>query len=199
MIVAGGQSLLLVFKERAITEMPLEGFHQGRPDSKWLRLTGGELDLLTARHFNYIESDHASEFLVPLRPAGATNAPIHVVVAGLDDEFRLRVDAIGLAEVTHTMNSFLATNSEPLVVARDIEGLVRFGWENVAENRNELIALHPGLVEDFVIVDAGAKPSWPLALMLPGGLAIHFWLIWSRLTRRRKNLMEEDRSSVASP
>ena len=190
MIVVGGQGSLLVFRERASLEIPLGEFQQRQPGNKWVRLTGAELDLLNARRFNYIESDHAAEFLVPLRPAGATNAPIHALVAGLEDEFRLRVDAIGLAEVTHAMNAFLATNAETLAVARDVEGLIRFGWEKVADNRNELRALHPRLVEDFVIIDAGAKPSWLLAMMLPGGIAIHFWLIWSRLSGRRRKLAQ---------
>ncbi len=186
MIVVGGQGSLLVFRERAPLGISLADFQRRQPENKWVRLGGGELDLLNARRFNYIESDHAAEFLVPLKSSGATNAPIHALVAGLEDEFRLRVDAIGLAEVTHSMNAFLATNSEPLAVARDIEGLIRFGWENVADNREELLALHPRLDEDFVIIDAGARPSWLLALMLPGGIAIHVWLIWSGLSERRR-------------
>ncbi len=184
--VAGGQAAYLAVRERAITETPLADFHRNRPDNKWLRLTDAELDLLRARHFNYVESDHAPEFLIPLNPAGASNAPVHVLVAGLEDDYRLRVDALGLAEVTHTLNAHLATNTEPLIVARNVEGVIRFGWEKVADNRNELVALHPRLVEDFVIIDAGARPSWLMALMLPAGLAIHGWLIWSSRTRRKQ-------------
>ncbi len=182
-VVVGAQAAWLAWHDREPREIPLAEFQERRPDSKWLKLTGCELDLLDARYFNYVESDHAAEFLIPLRPADAdTNAPIHALAALHDEKLRVRVDAIALADITRTLDAFTATNAEPLAIPRDIEGVTRFGWDSVAENRRELLALHPRLVEDFVIVDVGDRPSWFLATLLPVGVG---FLLWVAVTGRK--------------
>lgn len=185
MMAAGAQATYLITTNRTPAEITLAEFHKHRPAARWLKLTECELDLLNARHFNYVESDHAPEFLVPLRPVGAeTNAPIHALLSLQDEKLEVQVDAIAIADITRTLGPYLATNTEPLTIERDIEGVVRFGLENIVENREELRSLHPRLAEDFVIIDAGAKPSWLVAAMLPAGLGIAIWLWRNRREKK---------------
>lgn len=187
MIIVGSQAAYTVLNNRAPVKITLAKYQKEKPAAKWLQLTECELDLPGARYFNYIESDHAPEPLIPLiSSGGASNQPIHALAAIRDEKLRRQIEALSLAETVFRPNAPVETNTVPLFVKRDVKGLVRFGWESATDNREELLALHPGLAEDFIIIDAGSKPSWPLALMLPAGLGLMIWLLVSSMRNFKK-------------
>jgi len=186
MIFAGSLAAYTFLTNREPVTIPLAKYQKQKPPAKWLHLTDCELDLFGARHFNYIESDHAPEMLIPLRTPGATNAPVYALLSIRDDKLQLQIEALSLAEAVGALDEPAGTNVTRRTAPRDVRGLVRFGIELSTENRAELLSLHPGLAEDFVILDEGAKPSWLLALMLPAGLGLMLWLIVSSLRNFRK-------------
>lgn len=181
MIFAGSQAAYTYLTNREPLKIPLATYQKQKPSAKWLHLTECELDLLGARHFNYIESDHAPEMLIPLKTAGATNHLVYVLLAIRDDKLKLQIEALSLAEAIYNPDAPAPTNDAPQIVSRDIQGLARFGIELNTEERAELLSLHSGLAEDFVILDEGEKPSLLLALMAPAGVALMLWLIVSSL------------------
>ena len=187
MIFAGSQAAYTFLTNRAPLKIPLANYQKEKPTAKWLHLTGCELDLFGARHFNYIESDHAPEMLIPLKSPGASNQFVHALLAIRDDKLQLQIEALSLAESNYDPDAPPPTNAAPQIVIRDIQGLVRFGIELETEEREELLSLHPGLAQDFVILDEGHKPSWLLALMAPAGVALMLWLIISSLRDFKKS------------
>lgn len=183
MILTGSQAAYTVLTNRAPSVLTLVKYQREKPSVKWLHLTECELDLSGARKFNYIESDHATEMLVPLKASGSTNEQVYALLAVRDEKLRRRIEVLSLAAAAPPAPAWAQdkTNNAPVVVQRDVRGLVRFGLETAMENNVELRALHPGLAENFVIIDEGVKPSWLLASMLPAGIAVMFWLIVSSL------------------
>lgn len=181
MILAGSQAAYTVLTNRAPVALPLAKYEKEKPPAKWLRLTDCELDLSGARNFNYIESDHATEMFVPLKPSGSTNPSVCVLLAIRDKTLRAQIEILSLAAAGPPTRASAGTNDAPVVVRRDVHGLVRFGLETALEETASLRAFHPGLAEDFIIIDEGAEPSWLLALMLPAGLGVMIWLMASSL------------------
>lgn len=203
MILAGSQAAYTVLINRAPTALTLAKYQLEKPSAKWLHLTECELDLSGARNFNYIESDHATEMFVPLKASGSSNTQVHALLAVRDEKLRHQIEILSLAAATPPSPAWTPaeTNNAPVVVQRDVRGLVRFGLETAFEDNEELQALHPSLVENFVIIDEGAKPSWFLALMLPAGIGVAVWLIVSSLGdfKRRTQLSAAQNTGPPKP
>ena len=186
MIIGGGQNVHTSFKNRKVTEVEISSLTTSKPDSEWLRLKGGKLDVMNATYTSSFGVGDAKEIYVPLVAPSedSSQSTIRVLVLTKDpdllkftnDSRKLEKDNASAAQVL----KFLAASAEKMRVTRDVEGLVQYGIEGGGKKERKIRGLYTNLSPDVIILEEGTKPSMMLGLgMLIGGWALGFVLVIS--------------------
>ena len=206
LLAHGGERLYLAARSRTQAQIGCEDYLRHRPVSRWLRITGCELDYVRA---GYRETGgQITELLFPMRPAGTSPAlPAALVVSTRDPQ------ALAIAQQTirsgsnADQESFLVMMLQIVTVlraSRDVEGVTR-GRVEMLRTRKALSAIRAPLADDFTILDLHAYPRllWPAIEAAAGAQALLVFLFLSLTRRRRQKTMpaeepagEESESSV---
>ncbi|HEX2570433.1 MAG TPA: hypothetical protein VH877_12820 [Polyangia bacterium] len=187
----GGQGLYTVFANRAPTTMSIAEYTRTRPSGKWLRLTDCSLSLLDAMHREVAQKP--VELFIPARdPGDDEKSKVQVLVATKDPAL-LEVYRRLSSEKDEKAVETISAEFGKVFQHRDVQGLVRFGFDLDEEDREKLASLTASLAPDFVIIDEGEKPQVAFAFArLAGGLMLFAFLFWRVLSKLRT------RSSPAS-
>ncbi len=190
LVLGGGQAVFTGISNRSITEIGIKEFEEKKPDAKWLRVTGGELNVLDAAYSQGRFKKNAKELIIPYVLEGMEEEGnrIHLLVKTKDPEL-MRVVAEGRSmedklsegaseeEKTKAALDFLVKNVESIAISRPIEGLVEYGMDSRSKERDKIKQLFPNLAADFVVLEEGAKPNMGVGvLVLVAGCVLGYFV-----------------------
>lgn len=177
----GGQELYTAAVNREPLEMSLADFNKQRPDRHWLKLTNCQGDLTQASYL-YVGSS-VTDVYVPLTvPDAAENEKVHVVLLDKSPATQALMQKVMDAKTEAQQEAFVKENLAAIQAYKKpstIEGMVQFGINLKDEDRNKIKGADKNLVEDFVIIKEGERPSWVTGLaMLAGGILLSLLAFW---------------------
>ena len=187
LLVHGADGLYHALRSRSLVTIPCEAFARQPPASRWVRITGCDVDYLRA---GYREAGgRITELFLPLAPAHApANQPVALVAATKDPEvLALTADAVSGPAAT-TQDAFLVAMLRVVTAtgaAREVVGLVRSPLEMV-RSRAALDAIRAPLTDLVVVVDLQRQPRvWlPAIEFIAGMLAALVLVVLSMRARR---------------
>ena len=168
LIIGGGQEVYTAMRNGSQVEIGIAEFETEKPDAQWLRITGGELQVLDAAFSQGRFSKSAKEVFIPYVPVGQKdeNGKVHVLLKTKNP------DILRFIEESRQMEEKLGPNAteqqkaevaieivaklvQDLEMRRPIEGLVEFGINSNSEETEKLRGLFPQLAPDFVVIQDG--------------------------------------------
>lgn len=179
MIIGGAQSVYTAAKNRKPVEVGIDSLIAKKPDAKWLRITDGVLDTTNSSYVSGITGGDAKSIYVPLVPkdTDSEKSTIHVLVETQDKELLdFTNQSKNLERGTMSgkdAQEFILKNLSKLHVARNVEGLVKFGIDSGGKKERKIRGLYDNLASDAIILKEGEKPSMGFGVfMLLGGLGL---------------------------
>ena len=185
LIVGGGQSFYTGLTNRKPLVVEISDFDPSKDDSKWLKITGGELDMINASYETSKLSDSPKEVYIPLVAPGvdSTESPIQILFKTKDEEMigllneMKAIDEKSGGDPMEAMKAMIAFGPDRLRPQRDVEGLVQFGIDSDS-GEDKVRGLYDNLAENSVVIENGKKPSMMIGLlMLVIGLVIVGFLV----------------------
>ena len=200
LLAHGGERVVLAAQSRTQAEISCEHYSLHRPRSRWVKITGCEVDYV---HAGYRESGgRITELLFPLRPAATSPALAAPLVVSTRDP-----QVLAIAE--GTIQSAANGNQERFLVmmlqvvtamraSREVDGVTR-GQIDMLRTRNSLSAIRAPLAEDFTVLDLHARPSllWPVVEAAAGAAALVSFFVLATSRRRRPSIKDEEAVAVA--
>ncbi|WP_411846671.1 hypothetical protein AAFN60_03605 [Roseibacillus persicicus] len=188
----GGQSFYTGITNRKMTTISIEELSKQPTKAKWLRITGGELDVSTAAYTSSFLGD-PKVLYIPVTIPGAedADAPVSLLYKTTEDkylELGKKMKAIDEIEDENKAMMALVELAPQLLEKRDVEGLVQFGIESDSGD-DDIRELFDNISPDALIIEPGEKPSWILGLFgLIGGLALGYALLRAQRVQKVPNL-----------
>lgn len=190
----GGQATFTGFTNRKKTVVSAEELYQKVPDSKWVKVTGGQLNLLDSAYTSFLGTDPSSLY-IPILPApaedSADESPTQIRLLLHTEkksylktlkEFEAFTESSNLNEAA--IIEKVASMSDQLFPVQDVEGLVQFGIDSGSEEQ-EVRDLFDNLHPDCLIIEDGQKPSMLLGLLaFVAGIVLLFVLTRGMRTRK---------------
>jgi hypothetical protein len=179
--------LYRVLNARQPAVITCEQFARQRPSAVWLRITGCELDYMSA---GFRESGgRIHELLFPVRPAGHPRTEPASLVAAT-------TDARALAIAQGTMGAGREPDQEQFLVmmlrivttlgaARQIEGVARAGLLERLRARRMLSGLSSPVAPGAVLVDLNARPRILVPAVVAGAGVVALLIATMLVLRRR--------------
>jgi hypothetical protein len=164
-------------------EMTCGEYSAVRPEGHWLKLTDCEYDF---DHYAIKKNGSSiDKVYVPVRPYGDTTSKAQIVVMRDD---KLTRNVVEQWE-DHRTPSDAALDHLRIELNRPIEGIVSSGLDLDADDKDKLGPLKIGLANDYVMIDADAKPHLIAGILATiGGLllaiAAAFLFVFGRRYRR---------------
>lgn len=178
MLWGGSQALYTVATNLKPTELSIEAFEKSPSSKKWLRVKGGHIDLTESVTASSFGSGEAKEAYLPIRREGAESGdPVSIVLATKNAALLKVINEMTQIEDEEQMVLYGLKNHEALFQQKDAQGLVRFGIELDDSDERQLRELIPELTKDFVVLDEGKSPEWPMIMMLFMGIAAAYGFI----------------------
>ncbi len=190
LLAHGAERLYLAARSRTQAQVTCEDYYRNRPRSRWVRITGCELDYVRA---GYRESGgRITELLFPARPAGSSPAmPAALVVSTRDPQVLTIAERTIQSGSNEDQESFLVMMLQivtALGASRELEGVSR-GRVEMLRTRKSLSAIRAPLAGGFAILDLHAKPTllWPALEAAAGAqaLLVFFFLTATRHRRQK--------------
>lgn len=201
LLAHGAERLYLVARSRTQAEITCEDYFRSRPRSRWVRITGCELDYVRA---GFRESrGRITELLFPLRPAGTSPAlPAALVVSTRDPQVLTIAEQTIQSGPNGNQESFLVMMLQVVTAmraSREVEGVTR-GRVEMLRTRNSLSAIRAPLADDFTILDLHAKPRllWPAIEAVVGAQALLVFVFLTATRRRRQASAADEIETAAS-
>lgn len=180
MLWGGSQALYTVATNPKPTELTIEEFEKSPSDKKWLLIKDGHIDLTQAVTSSSVGSDSAEEAYLPLRQKDAEEGdPVSVIIATKSPQLLEVINGMIRIEDEGQMVEFALKNHEKIFQQKNASGLVRFGIDMDDSDLRQLRELIPELTDDFVVIDEGKQPEWPMVMMLLVGLVTGYAFIKS--------------------
>lgn len=173
----GGQGAYTALTNPSPAEVSVASFLESRPDTKWLRLTGGTLDLTELVYSGGRVSGEIKQVFLPLRAAASGDAaPVRILVSSKDPA--LLALATKLRDAKNELEALqVLVRREGVETTRSVEGLVQFGIDLKSKEQKKLRELNENLAADFVIVAEGGKPEVGVSFAMFGGGALLAFLL----------------------
>lgn len=173
----GGQGIYTAMTNRQPLTMPFAEYAQSRPDTKWVELTGAQLDVSEATWFGLTGS--FSEVYVPLHVPGAgSDAKVVALLLTRDSAVLDLVREMKAISDDKAALAFILKNRERLAPVRDVRGLLKFGIDSEDKKRRKIAKLNDNLTADFVVIEEGKQPEILTSLGLLGASLVAAWLCW---------------------
>jgi hypothetical protein len=166
---AGGQGFYQALTNRAPVTMTCADFEKAPAKAAWVKVTGCTGSLIDSSYKKKYGS--VTEIFIPVHTKGGSETA-HLVVATDDPAVLAVAKRMSEADAkgdTKAMFSFLAENMTALQYDREIEGMVRSGFDSDDKVLKHLRERKKGLAADFVVLDQGKKPGMIKSVLLLGG------------------------------
>lgn len=156
---------------RTPVEMTCAEYLEKKPTGKWVKLKDCTLfreEVMTRRSAT---KQRTTEVFIPVRPVGSKkNGPVAILFASknpeeiaLSEEIAtiLSKDLKALPEDEHRKALFfLIDHASKIREDREIEGIIRFGLDDLKDKqRNKMADLDPNLTADFIVIEDGQRPD----------------------------------------
>jgi len=164
LLVGGGQSLYTGITNRTPTEIGISEFNADESGAKWLKVTGGELDVLNYAYTASKYDDVPDEVFIPLVPSGvdSTETEIQILYKTKEESFLEVVVALNKFEdgkdPTELLKFMTELGPEKLRPKLDVQGVVQYGI-NSDSNQDKVRELYDNLSAEGVVIEAGTEPS----------------------------------------
>ncbi len=200
LLAHGGERLYLGVRSRAQAQVTCDDYFRNLPRSRWVRITGCELDYVRA---GYRETrGRITELLFPLRPAGTSPAlPAALVVSTRDPQVLSIAQRSIRSSSGGDQESFLVMMLQIVTAmraSREVDGMTR-GPVEMLRTRKSLSAIRAPLADDFTILDLHTTPRlmWPALEAVVGLQALLVFVFLTAARRRRAEVSAE--AAVAEP
>ncbi|MDP0489451.1 MAG: hypothetical protein Q7Q71_00190 [Verrucomicrobiota bacterium JB023] len=188
LIIGGGQSLFTGLTNTKVTEIDIRDLDSATVEAKWLRITGGHLDVLNYSYTSFLGGT-PSEVYVPLVPPDVEEGQlIHVLFKTSDSAILSTVEELQKIQEEgqpdgEGIMKLLEMSDEKLRPKRDVEGIVLFGIDTGRDER-KIRESYENLAPKNIILAEGEQPSWFLGgLSLIGGVVLGGFLLRGTKTK----------------
>jgi hypothetical protein len=198
LLAAGGEGIYHAARNRQQLTLTCEQFVRQPPRALWIRVTGCDIDYVSA---GYRESrGHLAELFFPVRPVKEPPAaPVALIAATRDPQ------VVAIAE--NTIGDGRQANQEAFLVmmlrvitmlgiSREVEGYARSGAIELAQTRRALAGLSAPLAPRLVVLDLHARPSFLVPGLEAGAGAA---LVLLALMRRRRSPEPVEQEAAVPP
>lgn len=188
----GGQSFYTGITNRKMTTISIEELNEKSTKAKWLKVTGGELDVSTAAYTSSLLGD-PKVLYIPVTIPGSENPddPVTLLYKTTEDKYlELGKEMKAIDEIEDESKAMMAlvALAPQLLEKRDVEGMVQFGIESDSGD-DDIRELFDNISPDALIIEPGEQPSWILGLFgLIAGLALAFALLRAQRVQKVPNL-----------
>jgi len=173
LIWGGTQTLYTTVSNLEPSVHTLEDFEKSPSTKKWLSIQGGHIDLTEAATTSSFTGGPIKQVSLPLRLVDAKSGdPFTILFATSNPDIIKTVDEMSRLSTQDQMIAYMLKNRHLIRFQKDIQGLVRSGFELDSKDESKLKELFPEMKKDFVLIDDQAKPDWVKVMMLPMGLAL---------------------------
>ena len=181
----GGQGIYTAVSNRSVKQYTVDEYLARKPADKWLKLTGGALDLTSLNYTSFFGVGSVGTIYVPLR---SSNNPLdnqtHILLETKNPALLKLAEGMRQVKNEEQARRFLQEHARELVIQKDVQGLVRFGIDLEDRKVRKLRKLNENLAQDFIVLADGESPNYlfPIVSLL-GGLALAGWLVSRRAGR----------------
>ena len=159
-------------------EYPVEKYLETKPSAKWLRLTGGVVDLTGVTYSSLLGVGAISEVYAPVKPSGSSSDhQVHILLATKDPALLQTAEKLRALNTEKDLLRFIQEHEKEVIIPKRVEGLIRFGIELKDRDERKLRTLNPNLAQDFVVLAEGEQPERLLsAFLFLCGAALAVWI-----------------------
>jgi hypothetical protein len=174
----GIQNLYVYFTNPKPIEVSIEQLISNPPSAKWVRVTGGQINLIDAAASEAGFKKKIESVYVPIHPEGKKEAAVSVLLLSSDPKL------LGLARQFHSLDEGENGEVEGLKLAMDnarvifqnrpFEGLIQSGLFRDDRVIYQIRKTLPNIVTEPIIIEEGKKPTIfeGLGILLFAGVAM---------------------------
>ena len=159
----GIQSLYVYFANTKPIEVSIEQLISNPPRAKWVRVTGGQINLIGSAALEEGFQKKIAGVYVPIHPEGKEEAEVSVLLLSTDPELLALVRQFhvldeakdGEAEVL----KLAMKNARVILQRRPFEGLIQFGLFPDDRDIFQIRKTLPNIVRKPIIIEEGKKPT----------------------------------------
>jgi hypothetical protein len=166
LVAFGAQSALTCVTNLTCTVLPYVEYRKNGSDAKWIRLKNCQIDSLGMCWRTREKSDRIDEVYFPVRlPGEDSSARIHVLLAARDPVSIDLAERQRVASSELEMINYATIRKLPWNENRDVEGLIRHGFDMSDRDVAELQLAISNLAPNFVVIEDQAKPNFIVGLI----------------------------------
>jgi hypothetical protein len=159
----GIQNLYVYFTNSKPIEVSIEQLMSNPPRAKWVRVTGGQINLIDAAASEVGFNKEIDRIYVPIHPEGKEVAPVSVLLLSTDPELLAVVrqfHALDEAKNSEVEGLKLAIkNSRLILQKRPFEGLIQSGLFKDDRVTFQISKVLPNIVNEPIIIEEGKEPT----------------------------------------
>jgi hypothetical protein len=160
----GGQNSWTAIENRQPTRLSIAEYAKKKPKAAWLELTGAALAINGAMHAT--RGGKMEEVYIPLVDVHGDDATKIAVLLVTDDPKLMNLyQAVANIKDEAKLKALLDANADKLL-DKTVSGVVRYGIDLRESDRKQLAALDDELAPDFILLEAGKKPSLAIGLVV---------------------------------
>jgi hypothetical protein len=159
----GIQNLYVYFTNTKPVEVSIEQLISDPPRAKWVRVTGGRINLIDAAASEAGFKKKIDRVYVPIHPEGKEEAAVSVLLLSTHPEL------LALARQFHALDEakdgemeglkLAMQNADLILQKRPFEGLIQSGLSQDDRVTYDIRKALPNIVKEPIIIEEGKKPS----------------------------------------
>lgn len=159
----GIQNLYVYFTNTKPTEVSIEQLISNPPRAKWVRVTGGQINLIDAAASEEGFQKKITGVYIPIHPEGKGEAEVSVLLLSTDPELLAlarQFYALDEAKNSEVGGLKLAMeNARVILQKRPFEGLIQSGLFRDDRVIFQVRKTLPNIVKEPIIIEEGKKPT----------------------------------------
>ena len=157
------QNLFVYFTNTQPAEVSIEQLISNPPSSKWVRVTGGSINLVDAASSEAKFQKKIEKVYIPIRPEGGKESSDSVLLLSTDPEVLAvtqQLHALGEARDSQVdVVKLVMENARVIRQERPFEGLIQSGFFRSERVIYEIRETLPNIVKEPIIIEEGKKPT----------------------------------------
>jgi hypothetical protein len=163
MVGLGIQNLFVYFTNTKPVEVSIEQMISNPPSSKWVRVTGGRINLIDAAASEAKFQKKIEKVYIPIHPEGKEESSVSVLLLSTDPEVLAvtkQFHALDEAKDAQVEGVKLAMeNARVIRQERPFEGLIQSGLFRDERVIFDIRKTLPNIVKEPIIIEEGKKPT----------------------------------------